>query len=406
MKKNIYCPVLWMHLHVINDGRAFPCCMTPLTDENSFGNVNEIPLLEIMNSDKAKEMRVAMMDDNILPASCHRCTEKEEVGLNSMRTGMVDKYLPHIQDKIANTHADGTIDSVELIYWDFRFSNYCNLSCRTCSPMFSTAWDKDAKLMWNSTSDNSPLINLENKSIFWDDLAHQIKYVKSIHFAGGEPIIMEEHWKLIDMLIENNLTDIELRYSTNATVLTYKGRNILDIWKKFKYVHLSLSIDGVTNAFNYVRNKGNWDIVEKNLLMISAANLQYWIHPTISILNIYRLTEMHDKLLELGIIKNENNYFVSQFHMNPLFTPEYFCLTSLPDHHKVEIEKMLLEYAERMFINYGIKKDGWISLINFMNAGDTSGHWDKFISMTNRLDNIRKQSFITINPEFKKDWHD
>jgi MoaA/NifB/PqqE/SkfB family radical SAM enzyme len=52
-----FCVAPWMHLHVINDGRAFACCQTPLRDDNSFGNVKHQHLIDVVNSDKAKKMR-------------------------------------------------------------------------------------------------------------------------------------------------------------------------------------------------------------------------------------------------------------------------------------------------------------------------------------------------------------
>jgi radical SAM protein with 4Fe4S-binding SPASM domain len=473
MNTKNFCPAPWMHLHVINDGKAFPCCMTPLEDNNSFGNVNKQSLTEVLNSPKAKEMRADMLQDKPLPQSCHRCTDKEALGMNTMRTGMVDDYTHLIQDKIADTKEDGTIDKVELFYWDFRFSNYCNLSCRTCSPLFSTSWDKDYKILWKSESKEAALIDLNNATPFWKDLKEQIKYVKSIHFAGGEPILMTEHWRLMDMLVENNLTDMDLHYSTNGTVLTYKGRNVLDLWKKFKHVHLSLSIDGVFDAFNYVRNRGEWSVVEQNLIAIkkasryhgtkrrhfviryggrliaaivgmaigaiignvvsievaalggvlggvfnyfgyralckNTAGIEYWIHPTISILNIYRLPELHDKLLEMGIVgvnnrKKLHEYFITQLHINPLFEPDHYSLTTLPDHHKQAVKKMLVDYADKMYNKYGIPREGWLTLVDFMNSKNTQHKWKHFIDITNKLDTIRKQNFLTINPEFTNDF--
>jgi radical SAM protein with 4Fe4S-binding SPASM domain len=409
MNTKNFCPAPWMHLHVINDGKAFPCCMTPLEDKNSFGNVNTQSLIEVLNSPKAKEMRADMLQGKPLPQSCHRCTDKEALGMNTMRTGMVDDYTHLIQDKIAATKEDGTIDKVELIYWDFRFSNYCNLSCRTCSPLFSTSWDKDFKILWKSESKEAALIDLNNATPFWKDLEEQIKYVKSIHFAGGEPMLMEEHWRLMDMLVENNLTDMDLHYSTNCTVLTYKGRNILDLWKKFKHVHLSLSIDGAFDTFDYVRNRGKWPVVEENLKAIKESGAEYWIHPTVSMLNIYRLPELHDKLLEMGIVgvnngKKLSEYFVTQMHINPLFNPDYYCLTTLPDHHKQAVEKMLVEYADKMYDKYRIPREGWLTLVNFMNSKNTQYDWKRFIDITNKLDTIRKQNFLTINPEFADDF--
>jgi radical SAM protein with 4Fe4S-binding SPASM domain len=408
MNKKNFCPAPWMHLHVINDGRAFPCCQTPLKDEYSFGNVKENTLLEILNSDRAKQMRLSMLNGEPLPPSCERCTSKEAVGMNSMRTGLFEGYFNDATSIIESTNPDGSLDKLELMYWDFRFSNYCNLSCRTCGPIFSTSWAKDAKIIWKtSNKDKTPaLIDLKDASLFWNDIANHIDSVKEIHFAGGEPVIMEEHWRIIDLLLEKGLINTRLKYSTNATTLVYKGRNILDVWKKFPNVHVSLSIDAVNDAFDYIRNRGNWKEVEQNLLDIASSGVEYWIHPTISVLNIYRLIELHDKLLSLKIInpkeKNLKHYFITQFHLNPLFTPEYYSLQSLPKDHKVAIEKMLRKYALKMYLEHKIPMSGWESVIKFMNDKDASANWKTFIDMTNKLDLIRNQKFFQINPEFKE----
>jgi hypothetical protein len=75
MKKETFCPVPWIHLHVLNNSVAFPCYMIPLDDANQLGNVRTQPLLEIMNSDIAKSMRPNMISGNAppllsLPAKC------------------------------------------------------------------------------------------------------------------------------------------------------------------------------------------------------------------------------------------------------------------------------------------------------------------------------------------------
>lgn len=405
MNKSTFCPAPWMHLHIINDGRAFPCCQTPLENKHSFGNVNDNTLLEILNSDNAKHMRLNMLNDQPLPSSCERCTSKEAVGMNSMRTGLVSGYGKDLQSFSSRTNTDGSLDELKLQYWDFRFSNYCNLSCRTCGPIFSTSWAKDAKIIWSSENKQQTLIDLKDANLFWTDISNHIDSVQEIHFAGGEPVLMEEHWQMIDLLMEKGLLNTRLRYSTNATVLTYKGRNILDVWKQFSNVHLSLSIDGAEDAFEYIRNRGVWDKTKANLLAIRQAGIKFWIHPTVSVLNIYRFIELHDALLELKILdpnhtqKNIGNYFIEQFHINPLFTPEYYSLQSLPAKHKKEIEHMLLAYSDKMFSKYAIPRSGWLSVIEFMNAADTSHEWNKFIEMTSKLDTVRKQSFRKINPE-------
>lgn len=406
-----FCSAPWMHLHVINDGRAFPCCMTPLQDENSFGDVKKQSLFEVLNSDNAKKMRRDMISNKPLPKSCERCYGRESHGLTSQRQGMNDNWFDKIKHNVESTNADGSIDELNLRYWDFRFSNYCNLSCRTCGPLFSSAWSTDYPKL-HIDDQKVGVIHLEKADIFWRDIEKNVMNMEEIMFAGGEPMIMNEHWKMIELFEKYEHYNVELKYSTNATLLHRGKKNILDIWSKFKHVHLSLSIDGVGDAFNYIRNGGNWNQVEKNLLNINENNIDFWIHPTISNLNIFRLPELHKKLFDLGLIpleikKNEkyynpNDYFIKRFHINPLYVQEFYCIKSLPNELKELASDKIKKYGVEMKNNHGIPTNGWDSIINFMWESDESNIFEQFVDMTNKLDTIRTQNILSINPEYNR----
>ena len=38
--------------------------------------------------------------------------------------------------------------------------------------------------------------------------------VEEIYFAGGEPLVMQEHYTILEKLIEAGRTDVRLRYNT------------------------------------------------------------------------------------------------------------------------------------------------------------------------------------------------
>jgi radical SAM protein with 4Fe4S-binding SPASM domain len=408
-----FCAAAWMHLHVINDGRAFPCCMTPIDDKNSLGNVKTTSIINIMNSDAHKTMRKNMLEDKPLPESCHRCTEKEASNINTMRTGMNGAYGESNLDLIMSTQDDGTIEKANLQYWDFRFSNFCNLACRTCSPLFSTSWFSDAKKTGNMHSIGiKALIDLNDADLFWAGLEEQIDNLLDIQFAGGEPILMEEHWKLIKMLEDRNKTNVNLRYSTNTTKLSYKGMDMIEVWKRFKKVHLSLSVDGVGDHFEYIRHKGKWSDSIANMKRLRETKVvDYWIHPTISILNIFHLTTLHKTLWDADLIPTHglhdnahgspDDYFVSRFHLNPLFTPEASSIKALPKELKERAEYEILQYGRMMFEQHDIPMSGWESIIDFMWSHDDSHLFPRFIEDTKKLDAIRGQDFTEIEPLFK-----
>ena len=50
--------------------------------------------------------------------------------------------------------------------------------------------------------------------------------------------------------------------------------------------------------------------------------------------------------------------------------------------------------------NHGIPTNGWDSIIDFLWAEERSDLFGEFISMTNRLDIIRNQNILKINPEY------
>lgn len=407
-----FCVAPWMHLHVINDGRSFACCQTPLRDENSFGNVKEQRLIEIVNSDRAKNMRKDMLEGKPLPSACERCSSKERVGLNSMRTGLNDKWYKEMKPLIDKTLDDGTIPELQLKYWDFRFSNYCNLACTTCSPLFSTQWANDwIKLHpgYDKYSETR-LIDLEKASMFWEDIENNLEHMKEIHFAGGEPLMMPEHWKILKLLDERQRYNVDLRYSTNGTTLGRDKDDVISYWRKFNYVHLSLSIDGEGDAFEYIRYKGKWKSTFENLKRIRESGaVDYWFHPTVSILNIFRLTELHEVLHKADLMplksihKNRGfhieNYWVDRFHLNPLFTPDYYSITVLPTNLKEQAAEKITKYGKKLEADTGIPFSGWQNIIDFMYSEDKSLLFDKFKWKSTQLDNIRGNDVFKFNPE-------
>jgi len=417
MTKDNFCVAPWMHLHVINDGRAFPCCQTPLEDKHAYGNVRETAIHDILNSTKAKGMRKDMLTGVPLPSSCERCTSKEKHGFGSMRTGMNQKWLPQVQDEVDATHADGTIDNPVIKNWDYRFSNFCNLACPTCGPLFSTQWHADYKKLFpDYPITEKALVDLKDADLFWSDFSKYANHAKEIHIAGGEPFMMPENNKVLTALEQEENYDIAIRYSTNCTVLKQGKENILDRLQKFSYIHLSCSVDAAGDAFEYIRYKGKWDVVLNNLKEIRQSGHNYWIHPTVSILNIFRITELHEELWNADIIPAKRvhynadgtgaefhieNYWVDRMHFNPLFVPEYYSMTIMPAHLKEQAADKITTYGKRLEKEHSIPFHGWQALIDFMYQADDSHLYDEFLSKTHNLDKLRGNDFYKINKEFK-----
>ena len=131
-----FCMIPWTHMHGIPDGRAYPCCLGEM--HLPIGNLKENTMAEVWNGTPYKQMRINMLEDH--PSKeCTRCYEQEENGFFSMRNSQNKNFGHHIA-LVDKTNDDGSLDDFKLRYYDIRFSNLCNFSCRTCGSLFSSSW--------------------------------------------------------------------------------------------------------------------------------------------------------------------------------------------------------------------------------------------------------------------------
>jgi len=175
-------------------------------------------------------------------------------------------------------------------------------------------------------------------------------FLSKIYFAGGEPILSDEHWSILDELIEKNYTRIKLMYNTNFTLLTYKGRNLLDTVKQFKEVVFNLSLDGIEKSFEYWRTGGKWQDIQSNLDYMKSVrdsgydNVIIGVTSAVGWMNFKEVFRLHKYLVDNGyIVVNEKAETALQ--MQPvLYKGVSFEYT--PKQIKDEILECLDEYDE------------------------------------------------------------
>lgn len=414
-----FCASPWIHIHTLPDGNTVPCCLTPMNDGTWLGNLNEKPMKEIWNSDRMKQLRVDMID-GVKPESCKNCYIKEKTGFSSLRTSMNFLAGDDIDDLLLDTKEDGHLETIKMKRFDFRFSNHCNLACVTCGPTFSSKWATQHIKVYGSTgidgSQDSALIRVNDsadKDIL-KTIEEQIMNVEEIHFAGGEPMMMKEHWYIMDLLIANNRKDVKLYYSTNLTKLTFGKKNVLDYWDKLEAeVQIAGSIDGIEEVFEYIRYGEKWETVLDVINQIrdfckTHPKVYLGFHPTISVLNIMHL----DKLINF-FIENEfgydgrdpkqmdNYYFIT---LNPLIFPSHYRANNLPPYMKEiakeRISKVIHDLEKRIpiwkknGINQGLRK-----LLMGLDEPPSKDFYKIFNENIKMNDSVRKVSLAESIPE-------
>jgi MoaA/NifB/PqqE/SkfB family radical SAM enzyme len=391
-----FCMYPWVHMHAYPTGNAYLCCMTDMAFP--IGNCKTNTMKEIWNDRPMREVRRSMLTEKSVDA-CNRCYEQEASGFLSGRLS-ANKHHGHHIKKIKKTQQDGTFDDFELIYWDIRFSNLCNLSCRSCGHIFSSSWYQDqAKLAGPEWKKTHKVLNYAGRfeTDAWEQLVEHIDHVEQIYFAGGEPLLMDEHYRILDELVRRKKFDVRLVYNTNFTHTELKDRSVFEYWKLFDSVSIGASLDDCGTRAEYIRKGTDWAVVEQNRrdMIKICPQVDFYISPTLSIMNAWSITDFHRDWVEKGLIRSQD------INVNILQDPPYY-----------RIDVATAEYKEHLAIKFrnhirwlqeqdplGRATQGFESAIKFMMATDNTHLIDTFWRKTNELDEIRKENILDIIPE-------
>lgn len=382
-KNSNFCILPWIHMYITPLGETFPCCVRN-PSMNSFGNINNSPLENLWNSSKMKSLRTDMLQNRPRPDVCGTCYKREKTEGNSHRLDFNKKFFHLIEKKIKSTQSDGFVSDLHWSYWDFRLSNKCNFRCRTCGPEYSTAWQSEL----NSPTNPVRELNRPTWQTGFEHFLNNSQNIEEIYFAGGEPLLIDEHYQLLEWLILNRKTNTVLSYNTNLSVLEYKNWKILELWKKFNYVYVSPSIDHFGKKAELIRKGTNWIQIEEHLkLLLKEKNIRVRPTLTISALNILDFVEIHKYFFKMGLIKTVNH-----FALNLLLEPEYFSISILPAEQKGLIRKSLVAYNQYLLQTYGVGLNSLGLILNELEA-DKSHLQESLMYELKRIDTLRNENF-------------
>lgn len=337
-----------MSIHNWPDGNVYPCCLWDSGDP--VGNANTASLKEIWNSDKLKDARIKMLNGEKVK-SCSRCYLLESTGDSSYRQ-RINKEHSQYEHYLEQTNEDGSLDFMKFHLWDLRISNFCNFKCRSCGAGLSSSWHKDAVELKITPADSKALINITDKSSYLKEIEQHYSCVDEIYFAGGEPLIMPEHYTILDELISRNKTDVNIRYSTNFSKLKFKGKHIFDYWKQFDSLELYISIDGIGKIGEYVRSGYNDKEFEENVKAFKESGIKpkhYGYAITYGVLNYLHLFDMVLDFIDRDFVDthpdgpgNRTMFF------SPISYPTHYDCKFLPTSFKNKFRERLYSFKAEL----------------------------------------------------------
>jgi radical SAM protein with 4Fe4S-binding SPASM domain len=399
-ESKIFCMLPWVHMHAFPDGRAYPCCLSDYW--HPIGDLRKNTMQEIWNQDAYKNMRKNMLNEQSCK-ECTKCYEQEQHGAFSMRNDSNRNY-GHLISEVDSTLPDGSNPEFKIRYWDVRFSNLCNFSCRSCGPIFSSNWYNDHVKLYDRKPDvlGREMARVEytagDEDAMLEQMLPHIPYLEQVYFAGGEPLIMKEHYFMLEQLIEHKKTDVRIQYNTNFSELRFKDKHVFDYWRHFKNVSVGASLDASGARAELMRKGTDWSQVEKNRLrmMQEVPHVDFYVSATVSVMNVLHVLAFHREWVQMGLIDAKD------FNINICQSPAWYRVDILPEKFKNEVvipayEKHIEWLAPLDKLNRAT--NGYKSLLNLMKANNASDKWQVFIEHTEKLDATREENFWRTFPE-------
>ena len=375
-----FCAAPFITTYAWPNGDVSPCCVINNAD---MGNINDTPLDEIINHPKYKELRSNMLND-IPSEMCNKCYVEEEATGVSTRT-----FFDKIDLDGQSIDLDETITDFRMYHWDIRFSNLCNFKCRMCGPLSSTKWYEDQELADDDHDYKKTEISINDVDQFFEDNLHNLKYLRSIYFAGGEPLIQPQQYQFLDKLIEHGITDVQLHYQTNGSFLEYGKHDIFDYLHQFKKVSVSISLDGTKDVAEYIRTGINWRTTTKNLKKYITERSKNELHMNfvVSALNVLNVVDFFDTMDSYDIV------FTNNISINQVTEPRYLRPSVLPEEIRLKAKDKILQ--SKWFVKYPEKFQMVLDLLDI----NTDEDFPTFVEKTKAMDKKRNTDVAHIIPE-------
>ena len=295
-----FCVLPWVSLETSPIGTVRPCCLAEEEITDNAGdkfNLGTAEFSAIQNSNYMQDLRQEFIDAK-QPATCRKCFREERSGRTSKRMHTLDR-LKHM---IPNT--DWTIDAKPLMFLDLKLGNICNLKCRICGSWSSSTFAAEELNNLSANIDRKTNHHYqmlrqgawprENLS-FWTEIDQVVDQIKYIEFTGGEPFMIQEHFNMLQGLVDRGLASrIEIHYNTNGTQYPEGAEKI---WSHFKLVEIAFSIDDVGARFEYQRSNAVWSEVAANIARFKQLrdrypNIRLQVCSTVNVFNVYYLEEL------------------------------------------------------------------------------------------------------------------
>ena len=399
------CKYAWSHLDFLQ-GEYAPCYRFKIKPQPIASLKDSLPS-EVINNSAMQEVR-ASLQQGVFPLGCEDCAYKESTGLKSYRQKSLDDAGWDINRQI--DYSKTTVPAI--LDLELKFNRTCNFLCRHCGSdsnskfeLLGQANPEIAQQLSELDFDHidigdSPITTITD-DILEDLIQNIIPGVERITFSGGEPLYHIDHYRFLERLIQDPNIDtknIKLCYNTNLSLINFKRYKLTELWQHFNGIHLTVSMDGTGELFNYFRERGDWATVVSNLYSLldnSKTIRSVFLVCTSSAYHAFYADVIFDTLAKM-VVDIKQRYDIAFITTHPTFVhyPHGLDMVNLPNH----IKKGLIDRYTKTLGTDEVYNEAMRELLIHL-SGDAYASTETFAKIVKLQDQLHNRSCKGILPE-------
>lgn len=317
-----FCMAKWHHTTIYLQTGQTHSCYHPAPHDIPLEELAVTPLA-LHNTNQKRDERFSMLQGE-KPSGCNYCWNIEALG---------EEYISDRHERNASIYTaerfsaikEAPLANVNPQYIEVSFGNECNFKCGYCHPKHSSAYYKEIKdhgpytMVKNHRNDIDWFQVYEEESnpyvkAWWDWWPEVSKTLTILRITGGEPLLQQSTWRLLDDLAVNPLPNLELNINTNFGVKPVlidrlvEKINLLIANKCIKDFKVFTSIDTWGPAAEYIRTGLDLKVWESNLdTYLTKTTLPITFMITFNILSVTTFQSLLEKILEWRAKYNTDN---------------------------------------------------------------------------------------------------
>jgi len=309
-----FCLAKWHHTTIYLQTGETHSCYHPAPHTIPLEEIETNPSA-LHNTKEKKQQRYQMLKGE-KPSGCQYCWNIECMGKD---------YISDRHERNSGIYTKQRLQEIESNDWNFNvnpeyieisFGNECNLRCGYCHPKASSSYYKEIEQHGPYKTKNHTQhirkLNIYKKEeenpyveAWWRWWPEVSKTLNILRITGGEPLLQQSTWRLLDDLETNPLPNLELNINSNLAVKNVLVRRLADKInhlvknRKIKRFKLFTSLDTWGKPAEYIRTGLDLELWEQNFdTWMTKTDQPITFMVTFNVLSVTTFDQLLAKFLE------------------------------------------------------------------------------------------------------------